>query len=180
MKEQLKLRKADSKDLLSLSALINSAYRGDSSRIGWTTEADFLAGQRTDPISLRDLLETMDSVILVGELKSESESILSSVHLKKINSEICYLGMLCVHPEYQDRGWGKLVMKEAELYVKNQFHCRYIEISVIQIRTELIQWYERIGFIKTGEVKDFPYGNEKFGIPLRSDLQMLIMRKFIV
>ena len=41
-------RAATEDDVPALVRLVNSAYRGDSSRAGWTTEADLLGGVRID------------------------------------------------------------------------------------------------------------------------------------
>lgn len=174
MKENFSLRVATQSDIESLNALVNSAYRGESSKKGWTTEAEFLGGQRTDTQGILALIEKKDSCLLVLE---SHERILASVHVEKKSSHSAYLGMLTVSPELQGQGLGKNLMKAAENFAKENWRSREMEMTVITIREELLNWYLRHGYKRTEEYKDFPYGDERFGIPLRPDLKMVILRK---
>ena len=67
---------ATEKDIPQLNVLINSAYRGDSSKQGWTTEADLLDGIRTDEESLKELIQQPNSFMLKYE---EENKILACV-----------------------------------------------------------------------------------------------------
>ena len=174
MKEKYHFRKAQDSDAEALDVLVNSAYRGESSRKGWTTEADLLGGQRTDPQGIRQLIQERESVILLFE---KDQAILACVHLKKKDENTCYFGMFTVSPDLQKQGIGKTLMKEAEIFAKNNWHCRLMEMTVITLRTELMNWYLKHGYEKTKEMRDFPYGDDRFGLPLRGDLKMLVLRK---
>jgi hypothetical protein len=50
-------------------------------------------------------------------------------------------------------------------------------MTVIQVRDTLIAWYERRGYSLTGETKPFPYGDDRFGRPLRNDLHFVVLEK---
>lgn len=167
---------ADEKHIPELVDLVNSAYRGESSKKGWTTEADLLDGQRTDGISLKESLQGDGSVILIAQ-HNDTDKIHGCVHLAKEN-ERCYLGMLTVDPHLQSRGLGKLLLQEAEAFAQF-WDCTKIYMTVIASRSELIAWYERHGYQRTTETKKFPYGDERFGIPKTQDLYFIVLEKNI-
>jgi ribosomal protein S18 acetylase RimI-like enzyme len=163
-------------DLDAVAALVNSGYRGDSSRAGWTTEADFLGGQRTDAEALRaDLAARPGAVLLTLRDEPEGE-LLGSVWLEPRGADVWYLGMLTVRPDLQSRQLGRTLLAEAERHAQAR-GARRMRMSVITVRDTLIAWYERRGYVRTGETLPFPYGNERFGIPLRDDLQFAVLEK---
>ncbi|MDH5765594.1 MAG: GNAT family N-acetyltransferase [Gammaproteobacteria bacterium] len=160
-------------DVDNIVALVESAYRGDASRKGWTTEADLLSGQRTDNDEVSRLIAESSSYILLCENQAE---LLGSVHLIN-DSESAYLGMFAVNPCQQSKGIGSLLLAEAEKYVFQQWQCLSLKMSVISLREELIAWYQRRGFTVTGETLAFPYGDERYGIPERDDLEFCVLKK---
>jgi len=170
---ELVLRPAADADAPALAALINSAYRGDGSRVGWTTEADLLQGQRTDTAMLQDVIRQPGSVLLVLE---RDGLLLGCVHLERSGAG-CQLGMLTVAPPQQASGVGRHLLVAAEGFAVREWQAAYVALSVIVQRTELIAWYERRGYRQTGERKPFPYGDERFGLPRRDDLEFLVMDK---
>src|SRR5688572_6657668 len=137
---------AELKDVSELNALVNSAYRGESSRKGWTTEADLLDGIRVDEERLRELIQKPGSVIL--KYTDAAEKIIGCVHLEK-KGDTMYLGMLTVSPMLQSKGVGKELMKTSEVHARQQ-NCALIYMSVITDRIELIAWYEKYGYKNTG------------------------------
>lgn len=160
-------------DVPQLEALINSAYRGESSKKGWTTEADLLDGIRTDADSLKEMIGKRDALIL--QSFNENNLLQGCVYLEKRQNKM-YLGMLTVSPMFQDKGIGKQLLFEAEKYAQSQ-GCSFIEMTVISIRTELIEWYKKYGYKDTGEKKPFP-NDVKFGIP-KQPLEFIVMQKKI-
>jgi len=165
---------ATSTDIPALEELLNSAYRGEASKKGWTTEADLLEGdQRTDALTLHQLMQTPGAVFL--KCINEQNKIEGCVFLHK-NEDKLYLGMLSVSPLIQATGIGKQLMAAAESYARDQ-KCSSIFMKVISARHELISWYERKGYRKTGETEPFPTDN-RFGIPTQS-LEFIIMEKEI-
>ena len=155
-----------------LVRLVNSAYRGDSSRAGWTTEADFLDGQRTDEQEIRRLITTEHSMIL---LCLQDAEIIGSVHLRKAE-DAAYLGMLVIRPDLQSQGLGKHLMQAAETVVQQEWSVPKIEMTVITFRAELLAFYERRGYRRTGIIKPFP-NDVRFGIPRIEGLQFEVLEK---
>lgn len=164
-------RGAQPEDTDALVALIESAYRGDASRAGWTTEADFLDGQRTDPDEIGGLIARVDACFVLVE---EGGRLLACCLIEQQpdgDALDCYFGMFSVRPDMQGVGLGGALLAEAERIAREQWHCRAMRMSVIDLRDELIAWYERRGYLRTGQHKPFPYGDERFGIPKRDDLR---------
>lgn len=172
-------RLATTADTARLATLVNSAYRGDSSRRGWTTEADLLGGQRTDPDALIDFIDrgpsNHDRVMLVGEAAGQP---VACVQLERRGDE-AYLGMLTIDPARQTMGLGKALLTAAEAWVLANWQTRRMTMTVIEQRLELIAWYERRGYQRTGETAAFPYGDSRFGEPKRADLRFVILAKNI-
>jgi ribosomal protein S18 acetylase RimI-like enzyme len=166
-------RPATTADVPALVALVNSAYRGDSSKVGWTTEADLLDGQRVDVEGLTETIVRSGTVILLHE---RDHALVACVHLER-TGEDCYLGMLTIRPTAQGAGLGRQMLEAAERWALEHWSSRAIHMTVIVQRTELIAWYERRGYRRTGERKPFPYGDERFGLPRRHDLAFEVFRK---
>lgn len=169
MKEKISV--AATEDVPELLKLINSAYRGEEAKKGWTHEADLIEGEiRTNEASLKGLIHKTGAVILKFEL---DEKIAGCVFLEK-KAERLYLGMLSVSPSIQAKGIGKKLLKAAEEHAK-QLHCSVIEMTVISVRKELIEWYQRNGYIDTGKREPFP-DDGKFGNPVQR-LEFIYMEK---
>jgi len=148
-------------DVPELVALINSAYRGESSKKGWTTEADLIAGQRVGEEELTTQITEPNTTIL--KYINDEGRIIACVSLQKKEGKKVYLGMLTVSPTLQAGGIGRQLLAAAEEYARSiNFHT--IVMTVITTRTELINWYERRGYIKTGEIIPL-HITEKNGIP---------------
>ncbi|GHH48222.1 MULTISPECIES: GNAT family N-acetyltransferase [Gammaproteobacteria] len=171
--QTLTFRTATVADVDAIVALVTSAYRGDASRTGWTTEADFLDGQRIDPEVLRaDILRDRSLVLLV----EQDGQLVACAHIADEDGA-GYFGMFSVSPTLQGGGIGKRLMEEAERIVADQWGRSVMRMTVIDIRSELIAFYERRGYRRTGVTKPFPYGDERFGVPLRDDLRFEVLEK---
>ena len=169
----LVFRRAGADDVPAIVALVESAYRGDASRAGWTTEADLLDGQRVDAAGVAEVICKADSRVLLGE---SGANLRVCCHVEKLG-ETCYFGMFAVDPARQGGGVGKRAMAEAERIARAEWKCTKMEMTVISVRDELIAWYERHGYRRTGKFKPFPYGDERFGIPKRDDLRFEYLEK---
>jgi ribosomal protein S18 acetylase RimI-like enzyme len=171
MSQNFAITKASSADVPRLSVLVNSAYRGEGSKKGWTTEADLLGGQRTDENGLQKMIDHPAAAIL--KYTDAQEQIVGCVYLEKKPAGL-YLGMLTVSPELQGAGIGKHLLAAAEAYAK-ETGCSAIIMTVISVRAELIAWYERHGYQRTGETQPFP-ADPAFGLPKQS-LEFIVLQK---
>ncbi|MGW6544380.1 GNAT family N-acetyltransferase [Streptomyces massasporeus] len=169
----LTFRDATDADVDELVALIESAYRGDDSRAGWTTEADILQGQRTDPEGVLEVIKSPDSRLMAVEREGRIVACCQLEH----QGDHAYFGMFAVSPLLQGAGLGKVIIAEAERRARATWGVREMQMTVISVRDDLIAWYERRGYRRTGRMTPFPYGDERFGVPQRDDLQFELLVK---
>ena len=161
-------------DVDAVFDLVESAYRGDASRQGWTTEADLLDGQRTDPETVRALVQKEGSRVVLAERDGE---LVACAHLDRHHGEACGFGMFSVRPHLQGQGIGNALLRECERLARAEWRCRAVDMSVIRQREDLIPFYERRGYRRTGATRPFPYGNARFGQPKRADLEFVVLEK---
>ncbi|HET9744880.1 MAG TPA: GNAT family N-acetyltransferase, partial [Chitinophagaceae bacterium] len=163
---------ADEKDVASIVGLLDNAYRGENSKQGWTSEANLFAGEkRTDEATISNLIKKQEAVFL--KYLNEDKIIEGCVFLHK-KADRLYLGMFSVSPVAQGKGIGKKLLAAADEYAK-KVNCSSIFMTVITVRQELIAWYERHGYTRTGKVLPFPV-DERFGVPTQS-LEMVVLEK---
>lgn len=172
--DEIILRPAMPADLPALHALVERAYRGDSARQGWTHEADLLEGQRTDADELAAILADPQSVLLVMD---SADGIVACVHLKQVDEGAVYLGMFAVSPALQGGGIGKRLLAAAEHHAATALRGARIEMTVIRQRAELIAFYERRGYARTGEERPFPLDDPRFGLPQTQELSFIVLAK---
>jgi len=170
----LLIRDATEADIPALHALVESAYRGEASRAGWTTEADLLDGQRTDPDDLASVLADPAQGMLTAW---RGEALVGCILIADRGEGGGYFGMLSVSPMLQGGGVGRRLVEAAHAALGERFGARRVRISVFPQRRTLIAWYERLGYAKTGETLPFPYGDPRFGLPKRDDLQFVVMER---
>ena len=172
-------RIASARDAAALVALINSAYRGESSRLGWTTEADLLGGQRTDLDEVSALIAAPESRFLLGETPNPDAAgcdLLGCLHLGR-EGAAASLGMFAIRPGLQGRGLGRGFMHEAEARVRAWWGSERVRMSVISLREDLIEYYVRRGYRRTGETAPFPAGDPRCGLPRVDGLEFAILEK---
>lgn len=164
----LDIRPATVADLSALHPVIERAYRGDSARAGWTHEADLIVdGERTDLETLRTLIEYPASRLLIAR---DGDRTIGCVNVQDRRDGTAYLGLLCVDPLLQAGGIGRKLTAAAETTARSDFAASRIEMTVIEQRGELIAWYERLGYARSGERRDFP-------IPMDPPLYMTVLVK---
>ncbi len=161
-------------DVAALVALVNGAYRGESSRRGWTTETDLVGGTRIDAEALEETIAAPDRAVLV--LRAQS-GLLGCVEVQKQDADTAIIGMLTIRPTLQGSGLGRQMLAAAETFAHRDFGARQVELTVISVREELLAWYERRGYLATGEIRPFPYDELRLGVLKMAGLQMTVLRK---
>jgi len=161
-------------DLPEIARLVNTAYR---SREGWTHEADLIDGQRTSTDDLERELSTPESTLIFCLRDTQPGPIQACVLLRDKPRHI-YLGMLSVSPAAMNKGFGRQLLEFSEAYAQTHGADRVV-MTVLHVRDELIAWYERRGYRRTGECMPFPHDNEGLGIPHRSDLAFIVLEKLL-
>lgn len=173
----LRFRAATAADIPAAHALIESAYRGESARRGWTHEADLLDGQRTDVDALAEMIADPQQTLLLAE---DDDALVGCVLVidkgKRDGAHVSYLGMLTVRPDLQAAGLGKRLLSAAEQHARS-FGATWMEMTVINGRRELIAWYARRGYRDTGREAPFPVDDRRFGIPKTDDLAFAVLAK---
>jgi len=176
MAAAFQFRPATPADADAIVALVESAYRGDASKVGWTTEADLLDGRRTGTDDVLACIGRPRSLILLAE---RDGYLYACAHVAE-EGGAGYFGMFSVQPHLQGGGIGKVVLDEAERIVRDDWHLPVMRMTVIDVREELIAFYQRRGYRRTGINKPFPYGDVRFGIPKRDDLRFEVLEKALL
>jgi ribosomal protein S18 acetylase RimI-like enzyme len=171
---ELYTTRARAADVPALVELVNGAYRGETSRRGWTTETDLVGGLRVDAAAIEAILAAPEQAILV--LRAQS-GLFACAHVAKLGADVASLGLLAVRPALQANGLGRQMIAAAERYAREHYGACFMEMTVLAEREELVAWYERRGYRPTGETRSFPYNDERSGVPLRDDLTMLVLRR---
>lgn len=166
-------RAATPADAPAIVALAESAYRGESGRRGWTTESDLFDGPRTSRWEVTKLITAPDSRILLAH---GDGVLIGCAHIRKQKNS-CYFGLFAVTPSAQCGGLGKLIIHEAERIAREEYRCLQMEMTVISVRAELIAWYERRGYRRTGKIRPFPAGNGCDGFAKKADLHFELLVK---
>jgi GNAT superfamily N-acetyltransferase len=172
------LHRAVEGDYAEIVDLVNLAFRGTGAAASWNSEADFIDGQRLNESLLREDLATKPDAQLLTYRDGPKGVLLGTVWLEPKEDGAWYLGLLTIRPDMQNRQVGRTLLAAAECFARERGAHR-IRMSVVNVRTTLIAWYERRGYILTGETQPFPYGDERFGRPLRGDLHFVLLEKNI-
>jgi len=197
--QQLVFRNATLADVSAVVELVESAYRGEASRAGWTTEADLLDGQRTDELEIREIISGAHSLIRLAQQHNAIEhdpqqtearahkpqhaqttrsSIVACVRIENAG-DAGYIGMVSVRPTLQAAGLGRQLLQEAERIIRDELGLSRARMTVIAQRETLISWYQRRGYLLTGKREKFPYGEPRAGTPQRDDLYFEVLEKML-
>ena len=176
--EPILLRPAQQTDYAAVVDLVNLAFRGSGASAGWNVEAGIIEGQRlNDSLLLEELAAKPDAHLLTYR-DAPDGPLLGTVLLDPQKDGVWYLGLLTVRPDLQQRQLGRTLLAAAEDFARQRGAHR-IGMTVVNVRDTLIAWYQRRGYALTGETKPFPYGDERFGRPLRDDLRFLVLERDI-
>jgi ribosomal protein S18 acetylase RimI-like enzyme len=165
-------RAATKSDTEAISNLVNRAYRPDADFAGWTHESLLVAGNRINVTQVSEIMAKPDSAVLIGLNDSE---LVACIHVEK-NGDSSYIGMFAVNPLLQGAGVGKTMLAHAEQYAKNNFGSSKYCMVVMSDRSELISFYQRRGYQKTGMVMDYPLAAGA-GTPKHADTKIEVLVK---
>lgn len=171
----LPFERATLQDARAVSRIVNNAYRGQDTEPGWTSEAGILAGPRADIAAIEQLIAAATPMVMVLR-DGDTRCAAACICIERLDDTTWYFSMIAVDPQRQTQGLGKQVLAAAEDYVRAQ-GAKRARMTVIQIRTTLIDWYRRQGYQPTGETESFPYGDASVGVPLRDDLHFVVLEK---
>ena len=160
------LRIASKSDASEIAALVNKAYRPSPHERGWTHEADLVTGQRTSSEQVLSLFAPKSSILVL----CQRSAIVACVHLQGGQSSV-YIGMLATEPASQAQGLGKQMLFHAEQYAVEHFNATVFQMSVLSSRPELIAFYERRGYVRSGDVEEYPV-SAGVGQPMVEGLQV--------
>jgi ribosomal protein S18 acetylase RimI-like enzyme len=172
------LKPAIEADYPEVIDLLNFAFRATGPSASWNVEAGIIEGQRTNDSLLRENLANPGAQLLIHRDEANG-ALLGTVLLEPGIDGIWYLGLLSVRPALQKKQLGRTLLAAAEEFARER-GARRIRMTVIHLRDTLIAWYERRGYTLTGETKPFPYGDNRFGKPLRDDLHFVVLQKDLV
>lgn len=177
----ISFRYATQSDVASITTLVNKAFRGEDSKLGWTTEADILGGQRTDDKSIGQAIAASGQKILLAldATNSAIGSVLVGCANITMHPHCVYLGMLSVQPLLQGHGIGRQILAEVETIARSS-NIPSVRITVIHLREDLIAYYARRGYKPTGCVHPFPMLEENFGLPKVPHLELVEFEKRLI
>ena len=167
------LQSATSDDLTEIVSLVNRSFRGS---VGWAVEQQVVDGARITLPALREQLAATPEALQLVWRDDADGALLGSVWLEALDGAVWYMGLLCVEPEQQARQLGRTLLTAAEETAKER-GARRMRISVLNVRDTLMGWYERRGYVRTGETQAFPYGDNSMGTPMRDDLYFVVLEK---
>lgn len=160
-------------DVPALRQLVERAYRGDTARQGWTHEADLLDDERTSDADLAAAIGDRATRVILAQ---SAGALVGTVTVKACGNADgpprAYLGMLCVDPDVQAGGLGRALIAQAEAVARDELGAKVMEMTVIDRRPELIAWYERRGYARSGETRPAP-------MPGKHDFAMVVLERAI-
>jgi ribosomal protein S18 acetylase RimI-like enzyme len=171
----MRLQRVTESDLPEVVDLTNLAFRGE---VGWTIESKYIEGQRINLEMLQEDVKEHPEALLLIWRDEAAGTLLGSVWLEPKEGGAWYMGLLAVRPDRQGQQLGRQMLEASEEAMR-EWGAEKVVISVVNVRDRLIGWYERRGYVRTGEMKPFPYGDERVGRPLRDDLEFVVLEKLL-
>ncbi|HHX4059894.1 MAG: GNAT family N-acetyltransferase [Burkholderia contaminans] len=153
IKHAASYRIATEQDVDALVQLVNAAYRPTTDAAGWTHEASLIDGPRITSSQLAATLHAPDAVLLVAKIDG---GVAGCIEVRKAG-DVAYIGTLAVAPSMQDRGLGKALLNEAEQFAVRHWGIGTAVMVVVSVRHELIDFYLRRGYRRTGERTGYPF-----------------------
>jgi ribosomal protein S18 acetylase RimI-like enzyme len=162
-------------DVPAVVSLISRAFRGRGEDAGWSIKEEYIEGTRITEDLLRDEMAAKPRATVLLWRQADNE-LLGCIWMEPEENGVWYLGLLAIPPQEQNSGLGRILLRAAEDWAQVRGAAE-IEMSVVNLRVRLIEWYKRRGYDLTGQTKPFPYGDNRYGIPKRDDLHLVALRK---
>jgi len=168
---QLELQTAHKAQAEEIAALVNRAYNPAPENAGWTHEANLISGKRTTVERVLSLFHERSAILLL----CCASKIVACVHVQAGPSGIAHIGMLATEPKLQTQGLGKHMLRHAEAYAKTHFGAFTFKMLILSSRPELLAFYQRRGYVETGETEEYPSTND--GRPILPGIHFLSLMK---
>ena len=176
----MELTEAKHCDHAAVIELANLAYRGRPhgaiAEDGWTSERGLIEGPRITAASLSESLRREPKAHLLVYRDVADGPVLGTVWLEPKDEVTWNLKLLTIRPDLQNRQLGRALLAAAEAFAERR-NAKYVRLTVLNRRTALLAWYERRGYIRTGEIEPFPYADERFGKALVDGLAFVVLDK---
>jgi ribosomal protein S18 acetylase RimI-like enzyme len=166
-------------DIPSIVALLNAAYRGASTLHTWTSEAEYITGTRTTEEYVREDLVKNPNLTILKWVEESTSALIGTVTIKRLDNDEWYIGSLATDPERHNSGLGRKLLSMTEGWITDR-GGKTTQMQVIMLRESLIAWYVRQGYQVTGETEAFSYGDDRFGTPIRDDLEFIVLKKTLM
>jgi ribosomal protein S18 acetylase RimI-like enzyme len=170
MESNLKLEEAKLNQSSELCNLVNLTYRGE---VGWTRETHIVQGDRTSLGEMQAAISNPDAHFFVI---NQDKKLVACLYLEKKETS-AYIGFFSVHPSLQGRGVGKHMLRLSETFALTELGVSKYVMFVVSQRLELISFYERRGYVRTGKIEDYPL-HLGIGVPKVSGLTIEHLEKY--
>jgi GNAT superfamily N-acetyltransferase len=147
------VRQAEASEAARIAGVINAAF-GPAERF-------FVMGDRISVDDAREFF-TKGAFLVAGDF--------AGVIYVELRGDRAYFGLLSVDPAQQGAGIGRLLVTAAEDFARAN-GCRFMDIKVVNLRTELPPRYEKLGYRQTGTAP-WPAGE-----PSKLPCHFLLMEK---
>jgi ribosomal protein S18 acetylase RimI-like enzyme len=117
------------------------------SNLAFRVEDFFIDGDRTDAADVASKMANENACFMVIE-DAAHRALLASAYVE-IRGPRGYFAMLAVDPARQNAGLGRRLFNAIEAHCRAA-GCSAIDISVVNLRTELPSFYAKLGFEVTG------------------------------
>jgi ribosomal protein S18 acetylase RimI-like enzyme len=145
-------RIATKEEAPQLQNLIHAAFRFTDASVEWIGSPELANTFNMDINVIIERIASPENVFFIVSDTPNGPTI-ACVNVFKKAPDYGRIALLAVDPTIQRGGLGKIVMKKAERYLKEELGVKRIGLNALHTRKGLIAWYERQGYVKTGDVE---------------------------
>jgi len=156
----------------AIADLVNLTYRGET---GWTRETHIIQGDRTNRQEVETAMSHPNAYFFIA---NQLQNLASCIYVAK-EKDCAYIGFFSVHPSLQGQGLGKYVLEQAEAFALRTLGVYKLVMFVVSQRPELIAFYQRRGYSRTGRIEAYPL-HLGIGVPKVPGLTIEYLEKIIL